>query len=100
MNIRLDGFTLSLRLYTSLRYPLTPKDNDEEIARHDLARKLLDIRDEAESRAAEVVCEALGYDRERIEAVQEAIRIHEQETLDAEAKGRAEKHKLREAAGM
>lgn len=100
MNIRLDGFTLSLRVHTSLRYPLPPTGNDEEIARHDLARKLLDIQDEAEYRVAEIVCKALGYDRARIEATQEAIRIHEEETLAAEAKGRAEKHAAREAAGM
>ena len=31
MNIRLDGFTLSLRVHTSLRYPLPPTGNDEEI---------------------------------------------------------------------
>ncbi len=100
MNIRLDGFTLSLRLHTSLRYPLPPTSNDEEIARHDLAHKLMDVKDEAERKAAAILCESLGYDAARVEATQEAIRIHEEETLAAEAKGRAEKHAAREAAGM
>lgn len=100
MDIRLDGFTLSLRLYTSLRFPHPPDGNDEEIARHDQARKILDVKDEIERKAALMVCEVLGYDEEKIEAVQERIRKEETEFLENEAKHRAEKQAARKAAGL